>query len=58
MNWMLHQCDVCMILDGDDAAKLCFYCPTCDAWICQKDQNEWGRRMRAAMLAKMIPGCC
>jgi len=46
----MHVCDVCRLLNGDMRAKMCFYCPTCDAWICEHDQMNWARRAQAAAL--------
>jgi len=49
-GWAWHVCDVCRLLDFDLSVKLCFYCPACDAWICQADSENWARRGRAAAL--------
>lgn len=46
-DWKIKTCDVCRILDSDTTRKECFYCLTCDAWICKKDQYRWDRRARA-----------
>lgn len=46
-----HICDVCRLLDRDLRVKLCFYCPVCDAWICEDDLDKWQRRGRASALA-------
>jgi hypothetical protein len=51
-----RTCDVCRILDYDCSAKLCFYCPMCDAWICLPDDKRWDRRLRAAIKRKLEPG--
>ena len=51
-----RMCDVCRILDYDCSAKLCFYCPMCDAWICGPDNTRWDRRLRAAIKRKLEPG--
>lgn len=45
--WYFHVCDVCRLLDGDTREKTCFYCPTCDAWICEDDADNWLRRGQA-----------
>jgi hypothetical protein len=49
-SWYMHVCDVCRLLDQDGRLKFCFYCPVCDAWICERDVADWGRRGRAAAL--------
>ena len=28
----------------------------CDAWICEADENKWGRRLKAALKRKLEPG--
>lgn len=48
-----HICDVCRLLDYDASIKFCGYCPICDAWICQPDQNNWVRRLQAAAKRKL-----
>jgi hypothetical protein len=50
-DWYLHVCDVCRLLDGDTRAKMSFYCPICDAWICEHDADNWQRRARAGAIA-------
>lgn len=47
-EWHVQVCDVCRLLDGDTSLKYCFYCPACDAWICEDDASNWGRRARAS----------
>jgi hypothetical protein len=49
----LHVCDVCRLVDFDTSEKLCGYCPLCDAWICDADNNDWVRRLKAAVLRKL-----
>jgi len=58
VTWVLHVCDVCLLLDGDDSEKPCFYCPACNAFICQADEHQWIRRARAAAIiqAEMLAG--
>jgi hypothetical protein len=51
MNWFMHICDVCRLLDGDLREKVCFYCPACSAWICEQDAADWRRRGLAAARA-------
>jgi hypothetical protein len=51
MDWLLHICDVCRLLDGNHRQKMCFYCPVCDAWICEDDQHNWSRRGAASAKA-------
>jgi hypothetical protein len=50
-----HICDVHRLLDYDCEQRFCFYCPLCDAWICQEDENKWGRRLLAAIKRKIEP---
>jgi hypothetical protein len=45
----LQVCDVCRLVDGDLSVKLCDWCQSCKAWICQKDWNNWPRRSLAAI---------
>lgn len=40
MAFEVRACDVCRLLDFDCTPKLCFYCPMCDAWICQVDGQD------------------
>ena len=49
-------CDVCRLLDYDTTLKICFYCRLCDANICLTDQNNWIRRLSAAIKRKLEPG--
>ena len=49
----MHICDVCRLLDYDTERKFCGYCSLCDAWICDQDQPQWGRRILAAAKRKM-----
>jgi len=51
-----RMCDVCRLLDFDTTTKMCGYCGLCDAWICEKDNNDWPRRLRAAVKRKLEPG--
>jgi hypothetical protein len=48
----LTVCTVCSSLDQDLELKHCTYCKLCQAWICDKDKNNWTRR-RKAMAKKM-----
>lgn len=52
----VRACDVCRLVDYDVAPKPCTYCPMCDAWICEADNNKWGRRIKAAIKRKLEPG--
>ena len=47
-EWVLQTCTVCFYNDGDGRPKMCFYCPVCDAWICEHCQPNWGRRALAS----------
>ena len=49
----MHICDVCRLLDYDTTKKLSGYCKLCDAWICQKDESNWIRRLKAAAKRKL-----
>lgn len=49
-------CAVCRLLDFDTTKKLCGFCPLCDSWICEADQNRWDRRLRAAIRRRLEPG--
>lgn len=51
-EWHVAVCDVCRLIDGDVAPKVCFYCGACDSEICASDANSWGRRAHAAALRK------
>lgn len=53
MNWEMHVCDVCRLLDQDNRQKLSMYCKFCDSWMCQADFGNWGRRAAAALKKKM-----
>jgi hypothetical protein len=44
----MQTCTVCWYNDGDPRQKMCFYCPVCDAWICERDADAWGRRALAS----------
>jgi hypothetical protein len=44
----MQTCTVCWYNDGDARPKMCFYCPVCDAWICENCQWNWGRRALAS----------
>jgi len=46
----LKPCRVCELLDKDNGEKLCTYCETCKAYICESDYNNWDRRTVAATL--------
>ena len=52
----IHICDVCRLLDFDVSKKLCSYCGLCDAFICEKDSSNWGRRLLAAAKRKLEGG--
>lgn len=52
----MRVCDVCRLVDGDLILKPCAYCGLCDSWICQEDQNRWGRRAKAALKRKLEQG--
>lgn len=41
-------CTVCLYVDRDARQKMCFYCPVCDAEICEACQHNWGRRVVAS----------
>jgi hypothetical protein len=43
-------CAVCRILDGDTTRKLCQFCSTCGAWICDADLGNLTRRAKAALV--------
>ena len=47
-DWQMQTCTVCWYNDGDPRPKMCFYCPVCDAWICERDADAWGRRALAS----------
>lgn len=47
-EWHLAVCAVCFYVDGDARPKMCFYCSTCGAWICEDDADQWGRRALAS----------
>lgn len=51
-----RMCDVCRLLDYDTDSKQCSYCSLCDAWICEKDSNNWVRRIKAALKRKLEIG--
>lgn len=54
-GWTMAVCDVCRLLNGDLRQKLCIWCGTCQAWICQADINNKLRRTKA-MLKRAIGG--
>lgn len=65
--FVMHVCDVCMLIDKDLTAKECTYCERCDAHICREDINRWDRRaaamtkratLKAALKMKDKLGCC
>ena len=41
----IAMCDVCFLVDGDQRQKVSYYCPKCDAWICE---NCIPRKVRRA----------
>ena len=43
----LQVCDVCRLVDGDYTMKACEWCRSCQAWICEKDLDNWPRRSLA-----------
>ena len=47
MQQAFTTCTVCWILDHDSRPKLCSYCGTCDAWVCERDQKNYLRRALA-----------
>jgi len=49
-------CDVHRLLDSDVEKRLCSYCGMCASWICQEDQNNWPRRIKAAIKHRLEPG--
>lgn len=49
-------CDVCRLVDGDLSTKLCTWCGTCKAWICDADWWNLGRRGLAMALRRMGRG--
>src|SRR5947207_1353060 len=51
----LKRCEVCWLLDGDASEKDCFYCPSCHAFICRADLNNWVRRGQAMLKRKLQP---
>ena len=57
-NWILHSCDVCTVLDGDQSEKTSYWCDVCQAWICQKDEYRLDRRARAMMKLKRTGKPC
>jgi hypothetical protein len=52
-GWAMAVCDVCRLLDGDYRQKMCQWCDKCEAWICQRDLGNLGRRARAMMARAM-----
>lgn len=48
-------CDVCRLLDEDTELKNCGFCGLCDSWICQADQTNWSRRLRAFYKRRVEP---
>lgn len=45
----LHVCDVCRIVDKDETVKLCQFCTSCKAWICDTCRSNPIRRTHAAL---------
>lgn len=43
----MKVCDVCLLIDKDESIKLCKWCQSCNAWICESDVTNWFRRGRA-----------
>lgn len=42
------QCDVCLLVDGDESFKLIVWCEDCGAYICKACEEK---RMKRAMAA-------
>ncbi len=40
-------CEVCRLLNKDESLKLCKWCQSCNAWICEDDVTNYLRRGRA-----------
>lgn len=47
-GYTYRPCDVCLILDGDQSNKRCFYCSLCDKYICDACRPNLVRRADAA----------
>lgn len=50
-----RACDVCRLVDYNCEPKECGYCGLCDAYICVGCQNNWPRRLQAALRRKLEP---
>ena len=48
------RCEVCFLVDNNPMEKPCYYCATCDAWICEECWDKPIKRARAAI--KRITG--
>lgn len=41
-------CRCCQLTKGDNTIKLCYYCKTCKAYICQDCSPDYFLRVKAA----------
>jgi hypothetical protein len=56
-TWEKQICDVCKFVDGDSTVKECYWCTTCSAWICRKDEFRLDRRALAMIKRRKNTGC-
>lgn len=43
----LRPCTVCWLLDNDTSFKKCRWCAVCQAWLCERCEKDFLRRIRA-----------
>jgi hypothetical protein len=43
-------CDVCRLVDDDEAPKPCRFCAWCKSWLCERCRPDLMRRARAATI--------
>ena len=48
INYMLKECDVCILIDNDYLLKEnVLYCSLCKKWMCDRCRNDLIRRAKA-----------
>ena len=53
----VRTCDVCVLALGDAGPKAdVYFCPSCDAWICEACRRRYDLRAIAALKRRVLRG--